>query len=77
MKSVLKKEPEKTCTDCGQVKPFTAYRKQAALKGGLRNQCKECQDSYNRMRQDMLRDKGLNSLGQPYIYEAWKHKKRI
>lgn len=32
----------KTCTICKQTKPASEFHKQAGLKDGLRNDCKEC-----------------------------------
>lgn len=36
---------EKTCTGCGETKPYTEYHRNASSKDGLRSRCKACQSA--------------------------------
>lgn len=46
----------KTCKYCNQEKDLSCYSKQNSQPDGLRNYCKECANSREKIRQDKLRD---------------------
>lgn len=60
-----RKIPTKACNTCEEEKPFTDYNKCAANIGGLRNDCRSCQNKYNEARNRRLAAQGLNTRGKP------------
>ena len=47
----------KTCTKCGETKPFAEFHKQTSKKDGYRSQCKSCRKQYRQENREAIRER--------------------
>lgn len=84
--SQLSFEDGKTCTKCGEWKPFCEFEKAKGYKNGLRSFCRPCRRiesranakrwyHENKERQKITRAKWYAEKGQDY-YRSWQSKNR-
>lgn len=58
----------KLCTECGQDKPLESFRRQSKNKDGLKYMCRDCDNLYNQLRYQHLKDR-IKKQALSYYYK--------